>query len=407
MKILLTAFAFEPCETSEPGAAWRFAELAATEHDVYVLTGGFTGPVQRTRSYLKAHPELRIQAIPFWPRGFPRRAGWRFINVHYWMWQKQLARIAAELHAQVGFDLIHHVTLSRYWIGSSVNKLPVPLIWGPVGSGGNTPRSFAAELPWHAWLPNKAREISASICRRDRMLRDTLKKASVCFATNGDTKKRLLEDGAKRVELLPQICFSEGRLNELASLPAPPDAPPLHILSIGRLVYWKGFQYGIRAAAQLKERGIPFEYHIAGWGPYEAVLRRLISDLGLEDTVTLVGRKTNDEVIHEEMKWAHVLVHPALHESFGNVCLEALAAGRPVVCLDLGGPATQVTTACGFAVPAENPHLAATAMANALQEMATNKKLYLDMASAAKIRARTHFHRDRLATAILGAYKTP
>jgi len=404
VKILLTAFAFEPCETSEPGAAWRFAELAAAEHDVWVLTGGFPGPVQRTRDFLETHPDLRIKAIPFWPRGFPRRAGWSFINVHYWMWQKQLAGIAADLHAQVGFDLIHHVTLSRYWVGSSVSKLPIPLIWGPVGSGGNTPPSFAAELPWSAWFPNKARELSANICRRDRMLRDTLKKASICFATNEDTSRRLIEDGAARVELLPQICFSEGRLKELASLPAPPDVASLHILSIGRLVYWKGFQYGIRATAQLKERGISFEYRIAGWGPYEATLKKLVSSLGLEDSVKLVGRKTNDEVIHEEMKWAHVLVHPALHESFGNVCLEALAAGRPVVCLDLGGPATQVTTDCGFAVSAESPHLAVTEIAGALEALSSKKDLYQNMANAAKIRARANFHRDRLAAAILDAY---
>ena len=104
------------------------------------------------------------------------------------------------------------------------------------------------------------------------------------------------------------------------------------------------------------------------------------------------------------MKWAHVLVHPALHESFGNVCLEALAAGRPVVCLDLGGPATQVTTDCGFAVSAESPHLAVTEIAGALEALSSNKDLYQNMANAAKIRARANFHRDRLAAAILDAY---
>ena len=48
-------------------------------------------------------------------------------------------------------------------------------------------------------------------------------------------------------------------------------------------------------------------------------------------------------------------MHPALHEAFGNVCQEALAAGRPVICLDIGGPASQVTPETGFAAPATTP----------------------------------------------------
>ncbi len=44
------------------------------------------------------------------------------------------------------------------------------------------------------------------------------------------------------------------------------------------------------------------------------------------------------------------MVHPALHEAFGISCLEALAAGRPVICLNCGGPALQVTPEVGFVV---------------------------------------------------------
>lgn len=405
MKILLTAFAFEPCESSEPGAAWRFARIAAREHQVYVLTGGFPGPVERTRQHLEAHPDLRITAIPFWPRGFPKAAGWKFINVHYWLWQRQLHRAAADVHSQVGIDIVHHVTLSRYWVGSSISKLPLPLIWGPVGSGGNTPGSFAAELPFRAWIPNKARELSATICKRDPLLRRTLSKAKLCFAMNKDTVDCLRQDGAVNVELLPQICFSEDRLNELSSVPPPAELPPINLLSIGRLVYWKGFQYGIRAAALLKERGIPFKYRIAGWGPYEGALREQIKHLGLDNEVELVGRKTNEQVIHEELRWAHLLIHPALHESFGNVCLEALAAGRPVICLDVGGPAMQVDPSCGFAIATTTTEAAIASIADAVRSLVESPSKLRHMSLAAKTRAREHFHNNRLENAILEAYR--
>ncbi|MFM6845653.1 MAG: glycosyltransferase family 4 protein, partial [Dolichospermum sp.] len=38
------------------------------------------------------------------------------------------------------------------------------------------------------------------------------------------------------------------------------------------------------------------------------------------------------------------------------VCMEAMAAGRPVICLDLGGPAVQVTEETGFKIAADEPY---------------------------------------------------
>lgn len=171
LKILITAFAFEPCETSEPGVAWRFANIVAEKHDVYVITGGFPGPVERTATFLTKNPSLKITAIPFWPRGFPKSTGWNFINIHYWLWQRQIIRLARKLHDEIGFDLAHHLTLSRYWIGSSISALPISLIWGPVGSGGHTPSSFKKHLPFKARLLNAAREVSSLIFQRDPMLK--------------------------------------------------------------------------------------------------------------------------------------------------------------------------------------------------------------------------------------------
>lgn len=58
-----------------------------------------------------------------------------------------------------------------------------------------------------------------------------------------------------------------------------------------------------------------------------------------------------------------VLLHPALPEGFGNVYLEALAAERLVACLNIGGPASQITPETGFAAPATTPTEAIEAIA--------------------------------------------
>ena len=82
------------------------------------------------------------------------------------------------------------------------------------------------------------------------------------------------------------------------------------------------------------------------------------------------------------MGQSHVLVHPSLHDSGGWVCLEAMAAKRPVICLDLGGPAIQVTNKTGIKVPAHNPRQTIAELKAAMEHLAANPQLRLAMGEA-------------------------
>lgn len=84
----------------------------------------------------------------------------------------------------------------------------------------------------------------------------------------------------------------------------------------------------------------------------------------------------------------HVLVHPSLHDSGGWVCLEAMAAGRPVLCLDLGGPATQVTEETGFKVPAHAPEQATGDLAEAMTLLVHDPELLFRLGQAGQRRVR-------------------
>ena len=87
----------------------------------------------------------------------------------------------------------------------------------------------------------------------------------------------------------------------------------------------------------------------------------------------------------------HVLVHPSLHDSGGMVCMEAMAAGRPVVCLDLGGPGIQVTSKTGFKVAATTPNEAVNDMAVAMTQLAENEELRNSMSQAGKNHVRQNY----------------
>ena len=86
-----------------------------------------------------------------------------------------------------------------------------------------------------------------------------------------------------------------------------------------------------------------------------------------------------------------VLVHPSLHDSGGWVCLEAMAAGKPVVCLDLGGPAEQVTDRTGVKVVANTPEQAVADLARALTALGSNPDLRHTMGEAGRERVRDEY----------------
>jgi len=73
-------------------------------------------------------------------------------------------------------------------------------------------------------------------------------------------------------------------------------------------------------------------------------------------------------------------MHPSLHDSGGWVTLEAMAAGRPVICLDLGGPALQVSEATGIKIPAISPPQVVADLASALKQLAGDPSRRHDLA---------------------------
>ena len=72
-----------------------------------------------------------------------------------------------------------------------------------------------------------------------------------------------------------------------------------------------------------------------------------------------------------------------------------MAAGRPVLCLDVGGPALQVTEETGFKVPALSPEQVVTDLAEALRRLAQDPVLRARLGKAARARVVEYFGWDK------------
>ena len=121
-----------------------------------------------------------------------------------------------------------------------------------------------------------------------------------------------------------------------------PNSPPV-ILSVGRLGKAKDFLTLIRALAEVKQSR-PAHLIILGEAANpkrsakrQAELYRLAEELGVRDDVRLEGYVANP---FPYMRHAAVFALSSLYEGFGNVLVEAMACGCPVVSTDCrSGPA--------------------------------------------------------------------
>lgn len=290
--------------------------------------------------------------------------------------------MARSLHEQFNFDLLHHVTYGRYWGPSFLVLLPVAFLWGPVAGGESAPKPFEQDFSFRGKTYEALRDLARWLGERDPFVSLTARQSALVLVTTEETAKQLGRLRVKDVRVFSNVGLPKEDISGLNKCGVT-DSSPVRFISIGRLLHWKGVHLGLKAFALAKiERA---EYWIMGDGPERKRLEVLAKKLGIVDKVRFWGAIPRDEML-SKLGECHVLVHPSLHDSGGWVCSEMMAAGRPVICLDLGGPAIQVTEETGFKLPAHTPEQVVHDLAEAMVRMAKDPELRMRMGQAGQKR---------------------
>lgn len=390
MKVLLSAYACEPGKGSEPGSGWNWVRSIGRFNECWVITRQNNRPeIERA---LLLEPMSRVHFayydLPRWCSFWKK--GQRGIRAYYFFWQVGAYRLAKQLHRETNFDLVHHLTFASYWLPTLLAFLPIPFVWGPVGGAESAPKTFLKAFGFRGALYEFVRQVARTINEVNPLVRRTARRAAVAYATTQETGDRLRILGCRDVSLVSQAALTQEELDSLSAIPMRAEAP-FRALSIGRLLHWKGFEFGLRAFAEFHGAFPTSEYWVIGEGPEDARLQNLAKSLGIQGHVMFWGRLDRTDVL-KKIAACDVLVHPSFHDSSGWVTVEAMASGRPVICLDLGGPALQVTQNTGIKVPADRPQQVISDLATALYKLASDPGLRFRLSVGAKKRAKADFN---------------
>ena len=173
---------------------------------------------------------------------------------------------------------------------------------------------------------------------------------------------------------------------------APRANETLRIFSCARLNIVKGHQDAMEAAKLLREQGIDVQLEIAGeddagGSGYRQVLETRITELGLQDRVTLLGAIDADTV-RQKLLDAHLFVLASWHEPLGVAYMEAMSCGVPTIGTDAGGVSEMITSGeTAILVEPKNP----AKLAQAIKDLSTAPEELSRLSDAGRAHIKAHY----------------
>jgi glycosyltransferase involved in cell wall biosynthesis len=387
-RVLLVAYACSPYRGSEPGVGWNWVREIGKYCDVRVIVKQqqYEEEIRRYLAETKELPHVRFHFVP--RTGFEKMIKQvpGMFHLAYHLWHRRAFRLAAHLEETEGFDLVHLVNIGSFREPGCLFRLDAPFIWGPVGGTQNYPWRF---LP-SAGVSGAIREGVRSLVniwqlRFSLRIREAVSKAALLLAANsvgmGDFGRihhkspvPMLDAGVQSVSPRRSVCDRSG--------------DPLRILWSGVLDHHKALHLLLISLSTLP-KSTRYKLRILGDGPLKKRWMRMARRLGVDHNCTWTGWITH-EAAAAHYDWADLLVFTSLRDTSGNVVLEALSNGIPVICIDHHGAGDMVTEECGIKIPPTSPSRVTAGIRDAISLLARDRSKLEKLSRGANERAKEY-----------------
>lgn len=334
--------------------AHQVSELVKLGHEVKVVS-----PVPWSPGLLRIFKEKwgKYAQIPrreerqgvevFYPRYLvlPRKYLYRYLG---WFCYWGIKKTVKKIFAQFPFDVIHaHTALPDGYAAVLLKKhlsRPVALT------------IHGQDIFSNIWID--------AACRK--AVSRTLNAADSVVAVSSLLKEKMADlMPLEKIDVIPNGILWEEMAPDYSYFPEEFRGKRI-LLSVGYLIERKGHRYVLEALAHLVKDFPDLLYVIIGDGLEEEGLKKMVTDLSLEDYVRFLGRRSGAEVMNY-MALSEIFVLPSWNEAFGVVYIEAMAQGKPVIGCRGEGIEDFVTDGVnGILVPPRNSQELARALAHLL-----------------------------------------
>lgn len=192
-------------------------------------------------------------------------------------------------------------------------------------------------------------------------------------------------------------------LEDITDEPVTDSSFDVGALCVGRLTYYKGHKYLIKAMAKIDDEKLVLT--IVGEGDERNKLEAMVRELGLTDKVRFLGQ-VSDEMLYSLIVHCRFLVLPSIErtEAFGLVLLEAMRAGKACICTDVTGSGMSNVVEhekTGIVVK----HANTEALTQALLQLSENEEQTSKLGKNGRMRFLTQFKVDEIEKLVRAIYQ--
>jgi glycosyltransferase involved in cell wall biosynthesis len=387
---LVSAFACDPTMGSEPYVGWNWAKLwAKCGGKVLILTR-----VQHRATLKKALEQHGLANVDILAFDFPFAAQLdhrsRFMKAYYIAWQ--FAALPLVLWKRFGgtqVDVIHHCTYNVVDFPGLLWMVPrVRFIWGPVG-GGQSPPKWAKKIYGRRWFAQRFRRVLKACVRINPFVIGAALRAQTILVANDETMAVLPNLARRKSKMVLETAFEETEISVNPTLPG----TAKKILWIGQLEGRKGLSLFLEAwetvAMSMPVLCNQYLIRIIGAGSQTDAVRNQIRLSEHLSSVQLVGKLAFKDIAVEYTD-ASALVFTSVQDTSGNVILEALAHGVPVIAFNHQGAKAIIQGGGGHLISADTYQQAVDGLSAALTKLVLGDLFDVNHSAAAIANIKTN-----------------
>lgn len=387
MKVLISAYACEPHKGSEGGVGWNWAKQIAKFAEVWIITRANNKVI--IEKELEKNPVSNLHFlyydVPKWLSFWKKKT--RGLYLYYFLWQIGVFLLAKQVHKREKFDIVHHLTFGNLWLPTFMPFLKIPFIWGPIGGGDSVPFAFRSKYSIKSKLQELFRDMIIKSLKFNFLFNYICRHSAKILTRTEETTRKIPKIYRHKITKMIEtgIQAEDLYLNKRTS-----NNEIIQVISIGRLIHWKGFDMGLSAFAKANRTKKNMIMTIIGDGPDKRRLMRICYSEDIMNTVSFVGSLEHNKVLEIMLK-SDILLQPSLKEGGSWVFFEAMSLGLPIISLDIAGSSEIVSEESGIKIKPTNPEQTINELAEALLKLANDPELRKKIGEAGRRRVMEHY----------------
>jgi glycosyltransferase involved in cell wall biosynthesis len=343
MKIIYSAYFCNPYWPSESMGAFKWLEILVQKYEVIVFTS--EGSAEGINQYYQQAIPKNLKILTFKDDNILKRKFKVQLHFGYFTFNSNVKKYIQKRRTEFNdVKLVLHKNPTSFRYFTYLYKLKKPLVIGPITGGLQVPKQIQNYFKSESII-NKFRALDQWVLKLP-VYRSQYRNANRILITLDYLRDILPKEALPKVTTFFDTGINVD--NEFLIRNKDNKTEPVRITWVGKMVRYKGLELLVRATSKINRED--FVVDVIGDGAERHYIQNLISELGLTNKILLHG-----SVPYEKMatvyQQADIFCFPTLTEASGNVFLEAMKYGLPIVTIDNGGPRYMCPNEGTFKIP--------------------------------------------------------